>query len=220
MTRINSQIKVLIAERALSVADLIARNLKAQGYAIAGIVNSAEKAIEFATITVPDIVLLDLPIPGQMDVFTAGWKILSEIQCPVVYMTTQERDVLTPALSLNPYGFLLKPFTAEELKTTIDQTLEHHRFRHGDRPTQRPELNTEPNTILDQCLFSIFATASRMTPMPRILFSGDRLLIYSSSPKEAATLQEVCQQCIVPLSYQILAWNWERGEYQVYAQEL
>jgi CheY-like chemotaxis protein len=230
MTRINSQVKVLIAERALSVADLIARNLKAQGYGVAGIVNSAEKAIEFATLTVPDIVLLDLPIPGQMDAFAAGWKILSEVQCPVVYMTAHDLDVCDQAIFLNPYGFLLKPFTAEELKTAIDQTLAQHRFRSlSDGSSYLSKRRTPPDrgagearlnsyTMLDQELLTVVARASAIAPMPRILFANERLTIYTHTLGSAEVLHQICQDCTIPFSYQIFAWSWETRHYQLYAQ--
>jgi len=215
MTRINAQVKVLIAERTPSIADLIARNLRIQGYAIAGIVNSTEKAIEFATITVPDIVLLDLPLPGDMDVFTVGWKILSEIRCPVVYMTTQLENCTNQTTELNPNGFLLKTFTANELKLAIDHTLEQHRLEQGrDRDLQPAKVETET----DEQFLTLLALASAMSPMPRVLFEGDRLILYVGSLDEAAILWDFCQFCNFPCRCQIFAWRWEIGQYQLYSQ--
>lgn len=212
MTNTHSQIKVLIAERTLSIAELIARSLRTQGYAIAGIVNSTEKAIEFATITVPDIVLLDLPLPGELDSFTVGWKILSEIQCPVVYMTTQTKDMQYQNQLLNSYGFLLKPFTVTELKATIDQTLEQYRqqrLQHSDHSA----LPATPE--VDDQFLGILAHASAISPMPRIAFSGDRWHIYTSTIDGAIYLQSLCQRFTGRYPIQIFAWNWETGGYEL-----
>jgi DNA-binding NtrC family response regulator len=212
MTHTSSQVKVLIAERTLSIAELIARSLRSQGYAIAGIVNSTEKAIEFATITVPDIVLLDLPLPGELDSFTVGWKILSEIQCPVVYMTTQTKDVRQQNQLLNPYGFLLKPFTVKELKTTIDQTLEQHRQQRIQQqiPAALPETPE-----LDEQFLGILANASAISPMPRIAFSGDRWHIYTSTTDGATYLQSLCQRYTRRYPIHFFVWNWKTGSYDI-----
>lgn len=213
MIHTSSQVKVLIAERTLSIAELIARSLRTQGYAIAGIVNSTEKAIAYATMTVPDIVLLDLPLPGELDTFTVGWKILSEIQCPVIYMTTQTQDVAQRNALLNPYGFLLKPFTVEELKTTIDQTLEQYRqqrIQHQDR-------SALPETLeLDDQFLGILANASAISPMPRIVFSRDRWHIYTSTTDGAEFLQTICQRFTGRYPFVIFAWNWELGRYELH----
>jgi len=213
MTHISSQIKVLIAERTLCIAELIARSLKAQGYGVAGIVNSAEQAIEFATITVPDIVLLDLPLPGQLDTFTTGWKILSDIHCPVVYMTSQTKDMNHHNQWLNPYGFLLKPFTPEELKATIDQTLEQHR-RDILRDRQISTLPETPG--LDDEFLAMLSVASTISPMPRVVFTGDRWHIYTSTFEAADQLQPICQRFTGRFPCEIFAWSWQTGQYQLH----
>ncbi len=209
MTPTNSQVRVLIAERTLSIAELIARSLRHQGYTIAGIVNSTEQAITYATLTAPDIVLLDLPLEGEVDTFAAGWKILSEIQCPVVYMTTQTKDLRPQNRQVNPYGFLLKPFTVEELKTTIDQTLAHYR-QGWQRDRDYPPLPTalEP----DDPLLPILAAASAISPMPRVVFRGDRWQIYTPPAAYTADLFSLCQHYTGRYPLEILAWNEATGE--------
>lgn len=215
MPYVQSQIKVLIAERSVSVAEIIARSLRNQGYRIAGIVNSAERAIEFATIAVPDVVLLDLPLPGEIDVFTAGWKILSELHCPVIYMTAQAETLLNQAALLNPHGFLLKPFTANELKTTIDHTLEQYRRQqtYVDQGWDTPGTSIE----LDRQFLQFLEVASAIQPMPRIFFQQGRLRVYTDTPEAAQILKEHCQHYSTFHPYQIFAWRWEIGEYQLYA---
>lgn len=213
MTQPQTPVKVLIAERTLSMAELIARNLKHQGYAIAGIVNSAEKAIEFASVTLPDVVLLDLPLHGEMDTFTAGWKILSEIRCPVIYMTTGTGDLINQVRSLSSCGFLVKPFTAEELRITIDQTIQRHQSReqpdHGSHKFEATQ---------DEQFLGLLALASSISPMPHIVFEGDRIQIYTHSLSGAAKLKSRCCHHLFSFSYQIFVWRWDIGQYQLYTQ--
>lgn len=206
MTPINSRVRVLIAERTLSIAELIARSLRHQGYAIAGIVNSSAQAIAVATRTAPDIVLLDLPLDGEVDTLAAGWQILSELQCPVVYMTTQTQELRSQNRQVNPYGFLLKPFTVEELKTTIDQTLARYRQSwHRDR--DYPPL---PSILeLDEPFLPILAAASTISPLPRVVFKGDRWHIYTTTPASADYLESLCQHYLGRYPLQIFVGQEE-----------
>lgn len=217
MTRATTQVRVLIAERTLGIAELIARSLRSHGYSIAGIVNSAEKALEFAITTVPDVVLLDLPLQGEMDTLTAGWQILSEIHCPVIYMTAHLKEVDSQAETLNPYGFLLKPFTVDELKTTIEQTLAQHQhqmvnIRNGSTPLYVEET--------DEQILSLLALASSISPHPRILFVSDRISVYTCTLDAAAQIKAFCQTRFLSRSYQVFTWRWETRQYQLYAQKI
>jgi DNA-binding NtrC family response regulator len=211
----HTQVKVLIAERTLNMAELIARSLKNQGYAIAGIVNSPEKAIEFVSVTTPDVVLLDLPLYGELDTFTAGWKILSEAHCPVIYMTTRTGEVIKQVKTLYSCGFLIKPFTAEELKATIEQTIQRHQsVEHHDRS------NHESEAAQDDQFLGLLTLASSISPLPRIAFEDDRIQIYTHSLSGAAKLKSHCYHHLFPFSYQIFVWRWQVGQYRLYAQRL
>jgi len=215
MMQANSQIKVLIAEQALGTAELIARNLRNEGYAIAGIVNSVEKAIEYATITVPDVVLLDLPLPGAVDVFTAGWTILNDLNCPVIYMTTQTPDRTDESRALHPYGFLLKPFTGDELKTAIEGTLKRHAMQttmgrdRTDVAEAMSQLDEEFVRFLSQVSF-LFG------PMPRLFFENDCLQIYADTLEDAQLLTEQCQDLCLSFAYQVFVQILQDGDYQPY----
>lgn len=210
-----SQVKVLIAERALTVAETIARNLRSQGYEIAGIVNSVEKAIEYATITVPDVVLLDLPLPGDVNVFTAGWQILNDLNCPVIYMTTQKADRIRESAMLNSYGFLLKPFTADELKTAIDLVLQHHalqRIMASDRGEETDTLNQ-----LDHDCWRLLSQISHVFgPLPRIFFDSGSLQIYAETLEDAQLLSQHCRSLSLSFPYQVFVQTWQSGDYQLY----
>ncbi|MBF2028448.1 MAG: response regulator [Oscillatoriales cyanobacterium C42_A2020_001] len=217
MMQAKSQIKVLIAERAMSVAEIIARNLRSQGYAIAGIVNSVEKAIEYATITVPDVVLLDLPMPGDIDVFMAGWQILNDLNCPVIYMTTQKLDRISESTALNSYGFLVKPFTADELTTTIDETLKRHALQRamGDR-----EDDTQALSQLDEDCWRLLNQISFLFgPLPRLYFDAGSLQIYADTVEDAQLLNQQCQDLNLSFPHQVFVQTWQDGDYLPYSAE-
>ncbi len=213
MTLPFSQIKVLVADRAPSVADVIARSLKSQGYAIAGIVSSGEKALEFATITVPDIVLMELPLLGQMDGLTAAWKIYSELYCPVVYMTaSSDRGLMQRAELTNPYGFLSKPFTASQLTQCIEQALQRYRLERNPGTDGNKSIAVDCDR--DSKFLSILSTASKIQPMPQLFFEGGVLRIYTSTTESAKTLSDLCFMQELAYPYQTYTWSWKLGQYK------
>lgn len=207
-----SQVKVLIAECTSGLAESIVENLEKQGYTIAGVVHSPEQALESAILTSPDIVLMDLLTPAATDSLTVGWKILSELQCPIVYMTTPKENIPNQSEWLNPLGFLVKPFTANELSCAIEQTLQQHR-------TQPPYINNMDavSLSLDAQFLCFLNSASAITPMPRIYFEQGDLRIYTSTLEDARALSDCCRYLLNFYHYHIYAWRWETEQYQLYA---
>ncbi|NEP85716.1 MAG: REC domain-containing phosphodiesterase [Okeania sp. SIO2C2] len=119
--------KILIIEDELIVAENIARNLNKLGYEVVGIVDSGEEAIQTATKKHPNLVLMDIMLQGDIDGIEAAGYIRSQLKIPVVYMTAYADDnTLGRAKLTEPYGYLVKPFKPQSLKTTIEIALQKY----------------------------------------------------------------------------------------------
>jgi DNA-binding NarL/FixJ family response regulator len=214
MTLLKPGIKVLIAERALSVAEAISTALRREGFAIAGIVNSGEKAIEYTSLVMPDVVLIDSSLSGAMDSITAGWKIHTELNCPVIYMTTFTEDWAVQQVQSDLLcECLIKPFSMADLKVAIANTLSQPRL-------QTPEAWAMPLEVLDNHpLLGLLSIASTIQPMPRIFFQDDELKIYVSTRDAAQLLKHTCQNQSLLHPYQIFYWAWQIGQYQPYLND-
>jgi len=217
MTRPIAQVKVLIVERAPAMAALIASTLRSHGYAIAGIVNSGERALEFATATLPDVVLVvlvDIELSGYMDGITTAWKISHECHYPVIYMTTHRDDeILTRSQFTKPAGYLLKPFTSEELRETIQIAL-NQRF-----VTTEPKLSIDdflPFDAWDSGFMTLLTAVSQIHPMPRLLFEKSILSIYAYTLDDAQLVSELCRAIALSFPYQIFTWDSNQHLYRPY----
>ncbi len=215
MTRPIAQVKVLIVERAPTMAALIASTLRSHGYAIAGIVNSGERALEFATATLPDVVLVDIDLSGYMDGITTAWKISHECYCPVIYMTTHRDDeILTRSQITQPAGYLLKPFTSEELGATIQTAL-----------NQRSGAANEPERLTNNFLsfdswnpgfMTLLTALSQIQPMPRVLFENSVLSIHTHTLDDARLVSERCSAIALSFPHQILTWDKKQHQFNPY----
>ncbi|WP_209673793.1 ATP-binding response regulator [Methanolinea mesophila] len=122
--------RVLIVEDEGIVAMAINDTLKKMGYTVTGICSTGEDAIVTAAKTVPDVVLMDIHLKGEVDGIEAADKINKLYGIPVIYLTAYADDeTIRRALSTGSYGYLVKPFNARELFSNIELTIYKHRVK-------------------------------------------------------------------------------------------
>lgn len=119
--------RIMIVEDEIVVAMEIRAKLSARGYEIVGIFSDGDRAVQEAQQVRPDLVLMDIMLAGNTDGIEAA-RLLYELGIPVVFLTAySDETTLQRAKLSEPYGYLLKPFSAAELHTTIEVALHKHR---------------------------------------------------------------------------------------------
>jgi CheY-like chemotaxis protein len=119
---------IYIVEDEAIVANDIKETLKSLGYDVPGIAKSGEIALVKVKELMPDLVLMDIHLAGQMDgVETAGMiHVLYSI--PVIYLTAYaDKALLDRAKVTEPYGYVIKPYDERELHSVIEMSLYKHR---------------------------------------------------------------------------------------------
>jgi hypothetical protein len=136
-------IKILIVEDEAIIAEDIASKLKRMGYEVVNTVASGEEAIALAIETKPDLILMDIVLQGEIDGIEATQKIHDHLDIPVIYLTAYADQVtLERAKVTQPFGYLLKPFQAEELHTTIEISLSRHALEKEIHPQNFEQLKS------------------------------------------------------------------------------
>lgn len=119
-----SQEKILVVEDEAIVAEDIAYRLQNLGYTVTDIVSSGEEALVSVAKIVPDLVLMDIMLQGQLDGCDTAKKIFYAHQKPIVYLTAYGDDkTLRKAQFDGAFGYILKPFHERELKVAIEISL-------------------------------------------------------------------------------------------------
>ncbi len=119
-----SKIRILVVEDESLVARDIQNMLRSLGYEVTGVVASGEQAIQKAAASVPDLVLMDIVLKGDIDGIAAAEQLWEEYGIPVIYLTAYADDTTFERAKLTkPFGYLLKPFEERELQTTIEMAL-------------------------------------------------------------------------------------------------
>lgn len=120
--------RIMIVEDERIVALHLRRQLAKLGYEVVGMATEGTRALERIEATRPDIVLMDINIEGDMDGIETASRIPPELQIPVLYLTAySEEATLDRARESQPYGYLLKPFSEQELHASIQMVLERRR---------------------------------------------------------------------------------------------
>lgn len=119
--------RVLIVEdEAITALDLSAE-LRGLGYAVCGVVDTEAEAIEAAVRERPAVVLMDVRLADGGDGIEAARRIGALQEAAIVFLTAQSDEAtLVRALEVSPFGYLIKPFRARELKVALDVAITKH----------------------------------------------------------------------------------------------
>lgn len=119
--------RILIVEDEGILAEDLGQSLENLGYLVSGKVSTGREAIELAENLRPDLILMDIKLQGDIDGIEAADQIRTRLDIPVVYLTGYaEEDVLLRAKKTEPYGYLGKPISLSELRSTLDTALYKH----------------------------------------------------------------------------------------------
>ena len=112
--------RILIVDDHPLTRDALAALLTQQGFEVVGDAASGEEAIVSARTQQPDLVLLDLTMPG-MDGLTALPQIRAEApECEVVVLTASDAEEnLLAAIRGGAAGYLLKTESPEQIATFL-----------------------------------------------------------------------------------------------------
>lgn len=120
---------ILVVEDEPIVALDIERTLSDLGYDVAGQLRTGEEAIVAASRLRPDLILLDVRLAGKLDGIEAARAIRAEHDVPIVYLTSHSDEAtVARAAETEPHGYVLKPFGARDLRTTIEIALLRNRL--------------------------------------------------------------------------------------------
>jgi len=114
----------MIVEDEAIISSLIKAYLKNLRYEVAGEAYNGEDAVSLAKSVKPDIVLMDISMPGHYDGIRTAQEILKEQDTPIIFLTSHtDAETIDRATGLSPYGYLFKPIKQIELKVAIDIAL-------------------------------------------------------------------------------------------------
>jgi two-component system, LytTR family, response regulator LytT len=131
------QVKILVVEDEMIVADYMQDCLQKLGYRVTDICISYDEAVAALEKDKPDFILLDITLKGQKSGIELGQFINTEHRLPFAFITSHsDRDTVDKAKKALPYSYLIKPFSEEELYAAVETGLQQFASRHAKEDEQ------------------------------------------------------------------------------------
>jgi two-component system, response regulator PdtaR len=117
---------VLAEDEALIRLDL-KEMLEEEGYEVVGEAGDGDTAVRLAREERPDLVILDVKMPG-LDGLSAAERIADERLAPVLVLTAfSQQDLVERAAAARAMGYLVKPFQKADVVPAIELAVSRHR---------------------------------------------------------------------------------------------
>jgi CheY-like chemotaxis protein/DNA-binding PadR family transcriptional regulator len=131
--------RILVVDDEAIITMQLEERLTVMGYTVAGMAASGEDAVEKARSIRPDLVLMDIVMPGRMNGIEAAKIVTKELDIPVVFVTSYADDtIIKKAKSARPYGYIVKPFNELEIKAAIEVALFRKAAEREEQKLKKP----------------------------------------------------------------------------------
>ena len=118
---IEKKMKVMIVDDDEIIRSLLQIRLKLLGYEKCVLAESGEDAVILAERTKPDLVFMDIRMPGKMDGIAAAREIKAHSNSQIIFLTGYtDQEILDRAKEVEPEGFIVKPFTDTDLRVALN----------------------------------------------------------------------------------------------------
>jgi DNA-binding response OmpR family regulator len=188
-----AQSKVLVVDDDLTVRDVVRRYLELAGHQVA-LARTGEDALAWAAEHPPDLVVLDLMLPG-IDGLEVCWRLRTTSTVPVVMLTALgEEENRIAGLRLGADDYVTKPFSPRELVLRVSSVLR----RAGTTPPAG-EL-ADGDLRLDVAARRATRGGVALTLTTR---EFDLLAFFLSHPGEVCTREHLLDR----------VWGWDFGDH-------
>lgn len=145
--------KILVVDDERPIADILKFNLEKEGYEVIVAFDGIE-AVELAYKEQPDLILLDLMLPGKdgMDVCR---EVRAKLQTPIIMLTAKDGEIdKVLGLELGADDYVTKPFSTRELLARVKAQM---------RRQQKPVALEDPDERQGISLFELFIDTDTYT---------------------------------------------------------
>ena len=181
--------RILIVDDDENIAELISLYLMKECYDTK-IVGDGESALKEVPVFKPNLILLDLMLPG-MDGYQVCRELRSGSQVPVIMLSAKgEIFDKVLGLELGADDYMIKPFDSKELVARVKAVLRRYQAVPAPAPssTQQGEYVEYPDLIVNLTNYSVIYNGHSVEMPPKEL---ELLYFLASSPNQVFTREQL-----------------------------
>jgi PAS domain S-box-containing protein len=191
---------LVVEDEAVTSLELVSL-LESWGYEAVS-VKTGEDAIETAIRMKPDVILMDIVLPSDIDGVTAAGAIKDRMDVPLIFITAySSRDIFERAAKVEPEAYLLKPFNSRELGYAMELAIYKNRMQSLLSHTSRRYQEILDTTSEGVCVFGADGTIQycndRMADflsMRRDEITGRKIFDFID-PHDRDTMEQILESC-------------------------
>jgi len=147
-----ADIKIILVEDENIDAMDIKETLELLNYEVPYVASTGIDAIKHIVEIMPDLILIDIVLKGEMDGIDLAYKI-KELNIPFIFLTAHsEEDTIKRAMRTDPYGYIIKPFDKNKLKFSIDHAI--YKKQMELETAKQISITRAINKVLQEALIS------------------------------------------------------------------
>ena len=121
------EVRVALAEDDAIIRLDLRETLEEEGYTVVGDTGRGDEMLELVAATDPEVVILDIKMPG-MDGIEVARRIAESHDAAVVILTAfSQRELIDQAIEAGALAYLVKPFQRSELVPAVEIARARHR---------------------------------------------------------------------------------------------
>lgn len=170
--------KILIVEDETTLNETLEYNFKQQGFEVKTALDG-HKALELARKFEPDIIILDIMLPG-IDGLEITKILRKESSVPILLLTAQGEEIdRVVGLELGADDYLPKPFSMRELIARVKALLRRVLIDQQNLPLQTEKRLTFNNLVLDERKHEVYLDNNPLKLKPKefelLLYLGNNV---------------------------------------------
>ncbi len=186
-----AQDKIMVVDNEMEIIQLIKLYLSREGYDVVWTTEST-KAAELAQSENPDLILLDVVMPGMSGIELCG-KIREQSDVPILFVSCRDQDMdKVLGLSIGGDDYITKPFSPAELVARVKAHLRRRNLSSGN--TQSAVISDERNLLTAGELtidLSAHTVSVGETPVHLTAKEFEMLVLFAKYPNRVFTSRQI-----------------------------
>jgi two-component system KDP operon response regulator KdpE len=159
--------RILVVDDEMPIQRILRKNLVMGGYEVF-VAGDGKQALEMVYLHQPDLILLDLCLPGELDGLDVCMEVRKITDIPIIVLSAvNDEKQKVRALDLGADDYLTKPFSSDELQARVRACLRRAKIAQTTMESQPTLLSSDDGYIrmnVEQRLVRAGEQEVRLTP--------------------------------------------------------